>query len=104
MKKTLEVVKKAREDMTNFAGHLLYTRWPTTELNIVGNDVHYNLGKVLRKVDSLIGALTGYLESPGGPSKRIEDEGCVMKPGWDAGEPWIEESQKGGGGGEDHSE
>ena len=60
MEKVLEVVLKARKDIANLTEHLLYTPWPTTELNIVGNDVHYNLEKVLRKVDGLVEALTAY--------------------------------------------
>lgn len=62
MKEVLRVVSKARKDMANLAEHLLYTQWPTTRLNIVGNDVHYNLGKALRSMDALIKALVAFKE------------------------------------------
>uniref|UniRef100_A0A6H1ZV53 Uncharacterized protein n=1 Tax=viral metagenome TaxID=1070528 RepID=A0A6H1ZV53_9ZZZZ len=57
MEEVLEACKKGREDMTNLSSRLLYTKWPTTAVNIVGNNAHYMIGKAIHALNGLISTL-----------------------------------------------
>ena len=59
MKEVREACKKVRRDVFDLSNRLLYTKWPTTAINITGNHAHYMIGKTIRALDDLISALKG---------------------------------------------
>ena len=57
MKEVREACKKVRRDIFDLSNRLLYTKWLTTDLNIVSNEAHYRIGHTIRALDDLISAL-----------------------------------------------